>query len=431
MSMIGLLYGMFAKSHRVVCLGLISLFAGGSIIMAQQADRSSASLATFESESMNGSILALPERSGGRHPLTQGVAVSSFRAHVFLNTKGSYDDNVFHTPDRKVSDFIWNVSPGLTIGNVNAEDEHTPVNQLYLRYSPTFVVFTDQKAADSVEQDALFDYARSFGKLDLKAEQTYRHLTGNQEESGVRINRDLYNTQLNLGYEWSEKTRIEGALQQNIEDYPSAFGSKEWSAAGFVVYQLDAKIRLGPGLRLGYLDVDHSPNHYFQQLLAKVAYEASEKLHFSLDGGLDLREYSEGEKDARVSGVFHGDVDYLLSDATTLGAGIYREIRNSSLFADQNLTKTGVSVQGRQRVVQKVNLGLRLGYEHDDYERNQQPQIQDVRHDDYGFVRGSVAVDVTPWWGVELFAIYRDRDSSIHQFDYENQEIGLESRMNF
>ena len=76
-----------------------------------------------------------------------------------------------------------------SIGNANTEDEHLPINQLFFRYAPTFVIFTDNKAPDSVEHDAYLQYQHTFSKLDFKLEQRFQHLTGNEEETGARINR--------------------------------------------------------------------------------------------------------------------------------------------------------------------------------------------------------------------------------------------------
>jgi hypothetical protein len=362
--------------------------------------------------------------------LTSGLNLGSFLVHSFFYSRNYYNDNIFRASDHEISDFIWNLNPGITISNFYPDLEQEPDNQIFLKYAPTLVKFTDGKAADSVEQDAFFQYRHVFGLTHLDVNQRFQHLTGNNDEIGTRIRRNIFHTAALLDYSISEKTMLDAALTQHIENYPTAISTAEWKGSAFFLHEATAKLKIGPGLALGYLNVQGAPNHYFEQLLSKIIYDASEILRFSVDGGADLREYTSGVQGIRVSGVFHGGFEYRPTDSFTFLGNLFREIQSSSIFRNQNYIKTGASLEAKQRLIHEWMLGVLLGYEHDEYDALSQLD-QHERIDDYGLIRGSLAIPITTWWQVELYTLYRNRGSTVDAFDYQNREIGFEFKMEF
>ncbi len=373
-------------------------------------------------------VLPMKNHEDEQTTLTSGLGLGDFVVHTFFNSKNYYNDNIFRTPNNEVSDFMWNLTPGVMVSNFDLERK--PINQFTLRYAPTMVVFVDGEAADSVEQDAFFKYQHDFSQTQLKLEQRFQHLTGNNEEVGTRIRRNIYRTVATLDHSIDDKTMLESSLSQQIENYPTAINATEWSGKTFVLYEVTPKLNIGPGIALGHINVQGAPNHYFQQVLARGIYQISERIDLSLDGGMDIREYSFEVHGARFSGIFHGNVEYRPFDFTTLIWNASRGIQNSSIIRNQNYTRTIVSFDVKQRLIQKLMLGALFGYEQDTYD-SLPDQNQIVREDDYEFVRGSLGFSITDWCEIDLYTFYRSRSSSLDPFSYDNREVGFELRMEF
>jgi uncharacterized protein (PEP-CTERM system associated) len=118
-------------------------------------------------------------------------------------------------------------------------------------------------------------------------------------------------------------------------------------------------------------------------------------------------------------------------DGTTVYLDAYREEYSSSTLNSQNYFATGVSGRIRQRFLQKFYVGIGGGYENSQYYRTSAAAAPTNREDNYYYVRPSLDYQITDWWSVGAFYMYRTNDSTSATNNFFNNQAGLETSLAF
>ena len=107
-----------------------------------------------------------------------------------------------------------------------------------------------------------------------------------------------------------------------------------------------------------------------------------------------------------------------------------RRTLNSAVLAGQDFASTTISLAARQRLFQRVYLGLNVGYQNSDY-FSTISGISANRNDDYFFVQPTVDVMVTRFWSVGAYYVHRQNDSSFDAFTFDNNQVGFRTVLTF
>jgi hypothetical protein len=361
------------------------------------------------------------ENEGGRLPVRARLSISSV-----------FDDNIFISSNNEESDFIWNISPGVSY---ETSDPTLNLEHFFtVSYDPTIVLFTDNTDQDALEHNAYAMYRYSSEKLTLSLDQRFLRLSGSTTDAGNRIDRDLYNTGLLVNYQVTGKSQIELEVGYDVADYDDVtkFDTNDIHFGLFWLYQIAPKLVLGLGPEFGWLDVENNPNQTYQRSTVRLRYEVSEKVSLTARAGMEFRQYQDlgtGD-DETVTPVMSIQALYKPFDGTELSLDVYRRVEASSVLATQNYVNTGFAVTARQRVFQKYFLGLAGGFENSDYESTNNIIIAN-REDDYFFVRPSFDWEVTDWWTLTAFYEFRENDSNIANNQFTNNRAGVQTTFRY
>jgi hypothetical protein len=341
-----------------------------------------------------------------------------------------YDDNIYIKSTGEEDDFLWVFTPGIHIGSGDygqKEENFTLIN-----YEPDLVVFTHNNNQNDIDHDALLQIQRRPGKWTLNLAQGFTTFSGADVDIGDRADETMFLTTLGAEYEFSPKTSAELNLHQTIDDYEgstSLDGFNEWSAEAWADYHITPKVRLGAGVTAGIVDIRGSENQTYEQPLVRVVYELSGKVDLRASGGVEFRQF-EGDKDNRTDGVFSLGGTYRPWENVSVNVDAHHRNQNSVRLADQNYRSTGIRGTLIYDLFVKYHLLLGGGYEFINY-YSTASGVAAPREDDYYFARLGASWDVLDKLNIGVFYQYRDNDSNLGNFSFENNQVGLTTAYRF
>ncbi len=353
----------------------------------------------------------------------------------FAGFEVSWTDNLFASATRRRSDFFSIISPGLAAGwgdyggeirhlgsygqhfePLDLEPDNLPKNFTFGRYNLNATFFARNSDQNVVNHDAMIAGRWEGGKLTLGTRFYLQTLSDLDIEVGGRVNRTVYGGEITSNYSLTGKTSLELNLYNRSYDYSRQLSWQEWMVEDWVDYQIRPKTKLSFGTRLGIVGVQSSPTQTFEQLVGRVAYAANAKLGFSLDGGVEWRQFGAGGGD-EVFGVFNLSATYTPFDGTLLSVNAHRRNSPSVVLSGDNIIATGVSALVRQRFQQRYLFTVEGGYENSVY----QSRIAGAgrgREDNTTYIRSGVSFDVTRKLSVEAAFQHRRNDSSLADLSF-------------
>ncbi len=362
-----------------------------------------------------------------------------------LTVREVYDDNINLTRTNRRSDFYTAIEPRITAGFgdlVGRQD-----NYVSLTYAPSGFIFADHDEDNAVQHVILLEAQYAFPRLTLSLSQDVEILDGANLGSSLaagtgagfpqanldvagRTNLNIYNTRLNANYSLTGKTFLSAGLGYSVTDYDRLISSSVLTGNAYFNYIYSPKLAIGIGVAGGYDFVDSpSQDQTFEQFNVRASYEVTGKLSATATAGVEVRQIN-GRGNDEVSPVFEGGLIYQPFDGTTLSLTLSRRILNSATLVSQDFDSTSLIVAGRQRVLQRYYLGVVGGYENADY-FSTRDGFSSNRDDDYYFVQPSLDFDVTRFWSVGVYYLYRENDSSLNVFSFYDNQFGLRTTFAF
>lgn len=351
-----------------------------------------------------------------------------FDAHPGLGGGMLYDDNIYlSTTTSRQSDLIWIFSPSLLLGLGDYLGGRE--NYLTFRYEPNVVIFTDQSQNNSLDHYLDLYGQWRLSKLVLGLRQGYQVTSGANVDAGTRLTQTIYPTRLNANYEVSPKTSLALSLQQTVNVNDQYFSYNEWINENWFNYQITGKINLGAGPTFGYRDIQDNPNQTFERLQVRANYAATGKTTVSASVGLEMDQYEGGQNEGPLL-IFNLGASYQPFDATALSLQAYRNAQNSIAFAGQNYTTTGFGLTVQQRFYQKYFVTLSGGYDNLSY-RSVDASGGPDHDDNYFYIRTGVNWAMTRKWSIGAYYQYRQKDSDLTGQNFDNNQMGVQTRYTF
>ncbi len=347
-------------------------------------------------------------------------AISHYTVNLGLKVGSYYDDNIFTDPANPEEDVVITLAPKMLIGlgDVLERDE----SFLILHYQPTAYWFLDHSGEDTVEQDALLEVQKRWQKLTLALKVQYLFLAGSDSELGDRLDRDIYEAAFKAEYRFSEKVIGDSEVLFYHRDFETRLDTTEWISRTFLNYKPVDSLKIGLGFTLARLETTGASKQSYEQILARITYNPSEKIQFRASAGAELRQFPERED--RVDYVFGLESTWTPIANTRVELEGNRRTKSSAILVGQDYVETGVEAGIYQTVFQNVEFGLRCGYKHSDYI----PVSGDLgldRKDDYLFLRAAVLLKLGEWSTFEVFYRYRSNDSTLFAQEFENNQAGV------
>ena len=369
-----------------------------------------------------------------------------FQYALHLTIRGVYDDNINITQRNKISDYYVAIEPAITVGFGDISGGLD--NYIRLDYIPSILLFVDHSENDAVQHLIHLGGQHRFGHLNLTMGEDIAILDGtdlgtttdastpgghvNLDVSG-RTRVDTFSTHLNADYDLSGKTFLSTAFNSSVTEYPSTglISSEVFSENLFINYRYSDKLTVGVGGTAGYDFVDApNPNQTFEQANARASYVLTGKINLNASGGVEFRQFENDSRGQYISPVFELGLSYQPLDGTSVSLTGSRRTYNSGVFAGQDFAGTTIVASLRQRLLQRVYVGVSGGYEYSDYFSTVNGVIA-TRRDNYYFVEPTLDVTVTRFWTVGAYYLHRENDSSFNSFQFSDNQVGFRTSLTF
>src|SRR6266705_3645874 len=305
-----------------------------------------------------------------------------FQYGVKVTMRGVYDDNINLSQTARVSDYYFTIEPVLTLGlgDITGHED----NYIRLDYAPSLFLFADHSEDDAVQQLIHLDGQHQFSKLTVKfgeeiaiLDGTDLRTLGDLSSPGGHANLDVsartrfqtYNTRIEASYDLSGKTFLSSEVDSSITAYYSSnlFSSEVVSRNLFMNYRYSDKLAVGIGGTGGYDLVDGSnPDQTFEQANARIGYQPTGKISLNVSGGIEFRQFENNSRGEYISPVFEVNASYQPFDGTTVALSGSRRTYNSGVLAGQDFAGTMITVDLRQRLLQRFYFAVSGGYQNSD-----------------------------------------------------------------
>jgi hypothetical protein len=321
---------------------------------------------------------------------------------------------------------IFTFTPGLT-----AElGEHWIAN-----YSPSWVSYSASNLRDSVNQSFQVTGATTtVSEWNLKLSESYQSSNDVLAETAQQTKQNSWETTLAATRKLGQRSNYEGTagmVDHTGDTFPD---SRTWSTQQWLKMQVSPKVNAGLGLGLGYVEITRAADLNYEQYLAQVNWQTTEKIDLSLQGGLeDLHSQSAGVADSHTP-TLQASLGYQPFENTKFSATGFRTVSNS-YFTNTLAKNKGWSVGLNQRLLEKLHLELSYTAQTSDYSAfgGATSPVNAVvgRSDDLQAFNSTLSVLVLKHWTVA--AIYQTSKNTSNQtgFRFSTTQYGLELRAKF
>jgi hypothetical protein len=367
-------------------------------------------------------------------PATEAVS-EKLRYVAVVSAQVTYDDNIFIRHFDRESDVIFSLSPTVAvgIGDVRPEfkrlmldkfgaaeidDTYDPRSFFFIRYTPTGRLFIDHSDEDALDHDAALVARWQMAYLTLGMRSQFQHLTTPDLDVGGLVRRDIFSQEFSGMYNYSDRTSFESLLLGSIRHYSTHIDSREVAAQNWINYRAGSWTEVALGGTIGALDVEHANTQRYEQALARVRYDVTERTQLEAHGGAEFRQTDD---DDRVTPVFGVTARYSPYDATLLSVQAARRVESSAATPNLNIEYTGGTVSAQQRFAQHYYLGLVVSYENAHYYGIDGSLFS--RDDDVFSIEPNFRVVLSRSAAVQAGYVYRTDSSTISRFTFDQNQV--------
>ena len=232
-----------------------------------------------------------------------------FHYSLQLTVRGVWDDNIFISHTDQKSDYFFAIEPLITIGVGDIEGRSR--SYLRLDYMPSAILFVDHSDQDAFNQLIHLEGGYSTGRLRLTLFEDIAllesaNLNSIIDTTGLWANLDasaptrvnIFNTRLTAQYDLTGKLFLQGEFDSYIYFYPNNISDYTVSGGLYLYYNWSPKLSVGVGGTFGYNWVDNpTPNQSFEQVNARLNYQATAKFGVYASAGAEFRQF-DGNRDA-------------------------------------------------------------------------------------------------------------------------------------
>ena len=361
-----------------------------------------------------------------------------FRYNVGVTLREVYDDNINISSFQRISDTYTVIEPGIHLG---FGDSAGGFNYLTFDYIASVYFFAEQTERDTVEHLIRLAAQHDFGHLVLGLNQEVRILDGTNlntlsNTTGVQANTDVggpsrentYTTTVNATYDLTGKLFLSGQISYAMYDYETLISSRQASANLFINYVYSPKLVIGLGATGGVNSSDGpASDETFEQMNVRANYIVSGKISLSLSTGLEFRQFGGGNS---ISPVYEIAGTYRPFENTAITIAGSRRTVSSASLAGQDYSDTNISLTFSQRLFSRLNLSLGVGYQNLDY-LSATNGASTARNDDYFYIEPSIDLDITRYWSIGCYYLYRQDSSTLALFSFYDNQFGVRTSLTF
>jgi len=370
--------------------------------------------------------------TAGQSPLFGTETIAAFSEEEMMRSKWSlrphvgvatvYDGNIFISNQNAQSDFITDVSAGLTLRVGHPE---APIF-LTADYTVSAEIFAQHCSQDSIDQGASLNLFLKFKKLTLGFLFAFQSGGIANIDIGNRVQETNFTGSLNASYPLGEEISLTGNVTESVSVFDGGFiGSESTQFEGYFNYQIRPKINIGIGGGFGVLGVENASSQTNEDISARLLYTATEKLSFSLNAGDQFRQFGDGEG-SEMTPVFGIGFSWSPRFGRDIEVSAQRSIYSSASLQGQDYIATGVSFSISQRINDRFSANFATGYQNQVYIAAAQDVLA-TREDNFIYFRPGLNIQVVKQLNLTLYYEYsQDLSSGQDAVNFQRNRLGVQ-----
>ncbi len=328
-----------------------------------------------------------------------------------------YGNGIQSTPGEQQNTAIQQFSPGVFF----ALGTHWTLD-----YSPMFSFYSSSSFQNTIDQNVVLNWGTTYQDWVLGFSQGYSLVTAPLVQTGTQTETESYTTSAKASYRFNSKISVDASINQNFAFSPPFTSTRGWSTLEWLNYSWGDKGDVGIGAGYEYDDVTPGPNMMDEIVQGRVRWQFTQKLGFTLHGGLEDQQYLGGGASSLITPVFGVSVQYHPFTTTTLSLTADRSV-NPSLFEGQVSESSSVGLTLNQQLLKRLNLTVGGSYGRTSYlSTTNDPTTGAGRVDNYYSLNVRLGTTLLERGTAAIFYQYSDNPSSIAAFSFTSSQVGLE-----
>jgi hypothetical protein len=353
--------------------------------------------------------------------LYQASRQKNWKLDVSATAAVRYDSNLFLAQTGEQDDTMWSFSPAVQYSLGESDSQF----QVLLDYNMQVNRFERFQSQNSLNHFLNTSLVYRLKKTTISFQGRVIQVTGGDVDVGGQAQRLQYSPKLEVTYDATDKIRLGLATSMERTDYDALLSSTTYRMGAFADYAFSPQLRLGLQVNHMLQDVEGSGRHTGQDVLARVGWEAYQKLFVNGSFGVQFFHSAQGEDSILPLGQI--GLRYEIGPKTSLSINAYSRSQNSPSLGGQYFQSNGVVTTLQQQLGSKLNVGADFGYENADY-RSYAAGVASDRQDRLTFVRPWVKYTLNRHFALELFYQHTSNSSSgaaARSFDRDLLGVGL------
>lgn len=353
--------------------------------------------------------------------LYQASRQKNWKLRLFATGAVRYDSNLFLAQTGEQDDTMWSVSPGFQYSLGESESQF----QVLLDYNLQVNRFERFQSQNSLNHFLNTSLVYRLKKTTVSFLGRVIQVNGGDVDVGGQAQRLQYSPKLEVTYDATDKIRLGVVTTMERTSYDALLSSTTYRAGVFADYAFSPQLRLGLQVNQMWQDVEGSGRHTGQDVLARVEWEAFQKLFVNGSFGVQFFHSAQGIDSILPLGQL--GLRYEIGPKTSLTFNAYSRSQNSPSLGGQYFQSNGFVTTLQQQLGTKLNVGADFGYENADY-RSYAAGVLSDRQDSLMFVRPWVKYTLHRHLSLELFYQHTTNSSSgtaARSFDRDLLGLGL------
>jgi hypothetical protein len=293
-----------------------------------------------------------------------------------------------------------------------------------LDYTPEWTMYSNNQFQNVFGQTASLVGGTVYESWVLGLAQSYTDTSQPQAETGAQTREQVFNTTVDGSYTMNSKMSLDLEVNQVFNSTEQFQSYRETSTMDWLNYHFWDRFSMGIGVGIGYDNPDASPDMLFEQYQGRISWRATDKISFQLDGGVEDRQFLQGNYSSLLTPVFGGGIQYQPFEHTQISLHAGRTV-DVAAFQNQITKNVGFDAGLDQRLLGKLSLGIDGGYQNIQYV-NVGATSTSVRTDDYYFLNTRLSLTVLTRGKVSVFYQISDDSSTAPGFSYSSHQVGFE-----
>jgi len=153
-------------------------------------------------------------------------------------------------------------------------------------YTPSWRNYTARAMSDSFDQTVRLSGDAALQNFGFKIAESYEISKPTLAETGRQTKLETWTTNLSTAYKLSPHIRLVGSANMDERYTDVAPRVRRWSGQGKMNFTVSPRLNVAIGPGFQYTEITNAPDTYGESYTAELNWRPTDKLAFSMDGGL-------------------------------------------------------------------------------------------------------------------------------------------------